>query len=455
MKDKNAKRILIVDDDDNHRLMLKATLSADGYQIFEAADGDEAVRKVEQNFFDLIMLDLKMENMGGIEALKRIKQISPAIPVLIMTAYASIQTAVEALKLGAFDYLLKPLDMDQVRHTLEKTLDYQKLIIENKTLKERLSMEFDFSNIIGNSKRMRELFEVLALAAPSDTTILILGESGTGKELIANAIHQNSPRVDKPFIKVNCAALPENLLESELFGHEKGAFTGAIARRQGRFEQAHDGTLFLDEIGDMSLATQAKILRVLQENEFERVGGNKTIKVDVRIIAATNKDLERAVEEGAFRKDLFYRLSVVPVLLPPLRERKKDIPLLAEHFLKKYAEKNQRLIQGFAPEAVDVLMRYHWPGNVRELENCVERAVILCREQFITPNELPIAFQTLNETDESGKIDVSTGFTLQEVEKELILKTLEQTNGNRTRAAEILGITRQTLLNKLKEYKLQ
>jgi len=455
LKDKNAKRILIVDDDDNHRLMLKATLSADGYQIFEAADGDEAVRKVEQNFFDLIMLDLKMENMGGIEALKRIKQISPAIPVLIMTAYASIQTAVEALKLGAFDYLLKPLDMDQVRHTLEKTLDYQKLIIENKTLKERLSMEFDFSNIIGNSKRMRELFEVLALAAPSDTTILILGESGTGKELIANAIHQNSPRVDKPFIKVNCAALPENLLESELFGHEKGAFTGAIARRQGRFEQAHDGTLFLDEIGDMSLATQAKILRVLQENEFERVGGNKTIKVDVRIIAATNKDLERAVEEGAFRKDLFYRLSVVPVLLPPLRERKKDIPLLAEHFLKKYAEKNQRLIQGFAPEAVDVLMRYHWPGNVRELENCVERAVILCREQFITPNELPIAFQTLNETDESGKIDVSTGFTLQEVEKELILKTLEQTNGNRTRAAEILGITRQTLLNKLKEYKLQ
>jgi len=445
-------KILIVDDDSSHRMMLNATLSDAGYQVFEASDGEEAIDMVEQGFYDLIMLDLKMKNVDGIEALMHIKQISPAIPILIMTAYASVKTAVEALRLGAFDYLVKPLDMDEVRHTLKKTLDYHQLQIENRALKERIAIAFDFSSIIGKSKKMRDLFEVLALAAHSEATILIMSESGTGKELIANAIHQNSPRADKPFIKVNCAALSENLLESELFGHEKGAFTGAVSRRMGRFELAHGGTIFLDEIGDMSPATQAKILRVIQEGEFERLGGEKTLKVDVRIIAATNKDLELEVRSGNFREDLYFRLSVVPVIIPPLRERKEDIAPLAEHFLKKYAEKNQRLIKGFTPRAMDLLMRYSWAGNVRELENCVERAVILCRDQFITPHELPIAIQALAETDGSRKIGVDAGFTLQEVEKELILKTLEQTNGNRTRAAEILGITRQTLQNKLREY---
>jgi len=298
MRNADMIKILIVDDDTSHRLMLKATLSADGYDITEAENGEVALKKIKQEFFDLIMLDLKMPKMGGIEALNHIKEVNPSIPILIMTAYASVQTAVEALKLGAFDYLIKPLDLDEVKLTLIKTLDYHKLKTENKSLKKRLSIEFGFSKIIGNSKKMHELFEVLALAAPSDTTMLILGESGTGKELIANAIHQNSTRVNKPFIKVNCAALSDNLLESELFGHEKGAFTGAHARRLGRFEQAHGGTLFLDEIGDMSPITQTKILRVLQEGEFERVGGEKTIKVDVRIIAATNKNLEEEVKNN-------------------------------------------------------------------------------------------------------------------------------------------------------------
>ncbi len=451
---KSSKTILVVDDDSSHRTMLKATLSADSYQVFEASDGEEAISMVEKGFYDLIMLDLKMKNIDGIETLQQIKKISPAIPILIMTAYASVQTAVEALKLGAFDYLVKPLDMDDVRHTLKKTLDYHQLEIENKALKEQGALEFDFSNIVGESKKMRDLFEVLALAAHSHATILIIGESGTGKELIANAIHKNSPRADKPFIKVNCAALPDNLLESELFGHEKGAFTGAASRRMGRFELANSGTIFLDEIGDMSPATQAKILRVIQEGEFERLGGEKTVKVDVRSIAATNKDLKEQVHLGNFRKDLYFRLSVVPVNIPPLKDRKEDIPLLAEHFVKQYSEKNQRLIKGFSPMAMDLLMRYSWPGNVRELENCVERAVIMCREQFITPEELPIAIQSLVEKDEPKQIGVQPGHTLQEVEKEMILTTLEQTNGNRTKAAEILGITRQTLQNKLKEYKI-
>ncbi len=451
MKNTGIIKILIVDDDTTHRLMLKATLLADRYHVFEAENGEVAVQMVKEEFFDLIMLDLKMPKMGGIEALKHIKKISPGIPILIMTAYASVQTAVEALKQGAFDYLIKPLDMDEVKLTLVKTLDYHKLKAENKSLKKRLSIEFGFSKIIGNSKKMHELFEVLALAAPSDTTILILGESGTGKELIANAIHQNSMRVNKPFIKVNCAALSDNLLESELFGHEKGAFTGAHARRLGRFEQAHGGTLFLDEIGDMSPITQTKILRVLQEGEFERVGGEKTIKVDVRIIAATNKNLEEEVKNNNFRLDLFYRLSVVPVYVPPLHDRKEDIPLLAEYFIQKYAEKNQQHIRKISPQVIDLFMRYSWPGNIRELENVIQRAVILCKEDTLLPEVLPATFKNLTDTQPHGSIDSLVGLSIKEVEKELILRTLEQTNHNITRTAEILGITRRGLQYKLNE----
>lgn len=451
MKNTGMIKILIVDDDTAHRLMLKATLLSDGYHVFEAENGEVAVQIVKEEFFDLIMLDLKMPKMGGIEALKHIKKISPGIPILIMTAYASVQTAVEALKLGAFDYLIKPLDLDEVKLTLIKTLDYHKLKTENRSLKKRLSIEFGFSKIIGNSKKMHELFEVLALAAPSDTTMLILGESGTGKELIANAIHQNSTRVNKPFIKVNCAALSDNLLESELFGHEKGAFTGAYARRLGRFEQAHGGTLFLDEIGDMSPITQTKILRVLQEGEFERVGGEKTIKIDVRIIAATNKNLEEEVKNNNFRLDLFYRLSVVPVYVPSLRDRKEDIPLLAEHFIQKYAEKNQQHIRKISPQVIDLFMRYSWPGNIRELENVIQRAVILCKEDTLIPDVLPTTFKNLTNTQSRDSVDSLVGLSIKEVEKELILRTLEQTNHNITRTAEILGITRRGLQYKLNE----
>jgi two-component system response regulator HydG len=451
MNQQKKKKILVVDDDSGHRLMLKATLEAKDFQIFEASDGDEAINMVEEQFFDLIMLDLKMKKMGGIEALQGIKKINPIIPVFIMTAYASVKTAVKGLKLGAFDYMVKPLDIDEVLLNIDKALNYQQLKIENKVLKERLHLEFDFSSIIGQSKNMKDMFEVLAMAAPSEATILILGESGTGKELIANAIHQNGLREDKVFVKVNCAALAENLLESELFGHEKGAFTGAVSRRLGRFEQANSGTLFLDEIGDMNLATQAKILRVLQEGEFERLGGEKTIRTDVRIIAATNKNLEEEVSEGNFRKDLFFRLSVVPVHVPSLSDRKEDILALAEHFLKKYAEKNNRLLRGFMPAAMDLLMRYDWPGNVRELENAVERAVILSREEFILPESLPLNIKQSAVDQEALATDALVGRSIKDVEKELILKTLEQTGNNITRAAEILGLTRRGLQYKLKE----
>ncbi len=453
--DKEAKKILIVDDDAGHRIMIKVTLLERGYEIFEASDGSEAVAMVEKRFFDLIMLDLKMKNMDGVEALKRIKKISPAIPVLIMTAYASVQTAIEALKLGAIDYLMKPLDIEKVIQTIDKVLNSQTLKIDDKIFKERVDREFDFSSIIGKSKKMRDIFETIALTAPSDATILILGESGSGKELVAEAIHKNSLRKDKPFIKVNCAALAENLLESELFGHEKGAFTGAHSKREGRFEQANNGTLFLDEIGDMSVSTQAKILRALQEGEFERLGGNKTIKVNVRIIAATNKNLEEEVEKGRFRKDLFFRLSVVPIDLPPLRERREDLPLLADYFLKKYAKKNNRLIKGFVPSAIDMLLRYQWPGNVRELENVIERAVIISREDMITPDALPNALKNNADGEVDDAFDNLAGRLIKDVEKELIIKTLEQTNHNITQAAKLLGITRRGLQYKLKELQIK
>lgn len=455
MTSNKKKKVLIVDDDQSHRLMLKINMVEKGYEVFEADDGGRAIELVKKDFFDLIIMDIKMKNVDGISALKQIKDLSPSIPVMIMTAHSSVKTAVEALKLGASEYFVKPLDLDAVCHSVAKAFDYLELQTENKTLKERLKKDFEISSIIGKSKSMRDLFEVIALSAPSDATILILGESGTGKELIANAVHQNSYRGDKPFVKINCAALPENLLESELFGHEKGAFTGAVSKRQGRFELADGGTLFLDEIGDMTLSTQAKILRVLQEGEFERVGGDTTLKVDARIIAATNKDLELEVDEGNFRKDLFFRLSVVPITLPPLRKRKLDIPLLAEHFLKRYAEKNNRLIRGFTPEAIDKLMRYDWPGNIRELENVIERTVIMSKENLITHEAIPISLKSSSDPLEEQAAEVFVGRSIRAVEKELIMKTLEKTGKNITRASELLGISRRTLHNKIKEYEIE
>ncbi|HIJ57599.1 MAG TPA: sigma-54-dependent Fis family transcriptional regulator [Deltaproteobacteria bacterium] len=445
-------KILVADDDLSLRKMLEAVLTDDGYDVKEADDGQHAIEAVEDQFYDLILMDIRMTRMGGIEALKRIKKLSPGIPIIIMTAYASVETAREALKSGAFDYLTKPLDIDELKLIIHRALRHHQLEQENRYLRERLDDRFDFSNIIGNSRAMKNLFETLAQVAPTEATVLITGESGTGKELIANAIHQNSPRCHKPMIKVNCAALPETLLESELFGHEKGAFTGAVSKNRGRFQLAHQSSLFLDEISEMSPATQAKILRALQEKEIEPVGGETTLQIDTRVITATNKKLENEIKEGRFREDLYYRLNVVRIEIPPLRDRHEDIPLLAEFFLKQYVEKNRKLIKGFTPKATDVLMRHNWPGNVRELENLVERAVIMTRGDMITQDDFP-SIMTGKDTPVGIKnLGVSSGSTLKEAEKEIILRTLEETGGNRTHTAKILGISRRTLQLKLKEY---
>jgi len=445
-------KILIVDDDSAHRKMLEAVLSAQGYEIRQAEDGQTAITAVEKRFYDLILMDVRMTRVGGIEALKRIKEISPGIPVIIMTAYASVSTSVEALKSGAYDYLTKPLDIDELKILINKALRHQQLEKENIYLREQLKDRFDFSKIIGQSSAMRKLLETIAIVAPTEATVLITGESGTGKELIANAIHLNSPRREKPLIKVNCAALPEALLESELFGHEKGAFTGALTRRQGRFQLAHKGSTFLDEIAEMAPSTQAKILRVLQEREFEPLGSSNTVRVDTRVITATNKNLKEEIKEGHFREDLFYRINVVTLSVPPLCERREDIPLLADFFLKQYAVKNRRLIKGFTPRAIDLLMRYDWPGNVRELENMVERSVIMVRGDMITPDEFPDTLRALDPEMKKSEIGLTPGRSLKDVEKEMILMTLEETEGNRTHAAKILGISRRTLQLKLKEY---
>ncbi len=451
----NAK-ILVVDDEPSQRKMLQANLSLDGYQVFQAEDGADAIAKVSEEFFDLILMDNRMSHVDGIEALKEIKKISPGIPVIIITAYASVETAVEALQAGAHDYLTKPLDIDELRIKVQQSLEFWRLKEENKLHRRRIENLFDTSQIVGRSEKMKQVLETVAMVAPTEATVLILGESGTGKELIANALHQGSNRADKRFIKINCAALPETLLESELFGHEKGAFTGAVGRRPGRFELADGGTIFLDEIGEMTHATQAKLLRVLQEREFEPLGSTKTVKVDIRIVTATNRILNEEVKKGHFREDLFYRLNVVPVYLPPLRERKEDIQLLIEHFLKIYNEKNGRSLQGFHPRAMDALMRYAWPGNIRELENVVERSVILTRDDYASFSELPEAIRGATDDGLSKEVraGIRPGMTIREMEKELIIITLEDNDGNRTRSSRILGITRRTLQLKLKEYEI-
>ena len=447
-------KILVVDDEESHRIMLRAVLSADGYAVAEASDGTEAVTAVGKEVFDLILMDIRMTNMDGIEALTEIRKISPLVPVLIMTAYASVKTAVEALKAGAFDYLTKPLDIEELKILIEKALEHYHLRAENLVLKERLRDRFDFSRIIGRGQKMKNLLETLAMVAPSDATVLLMGESGTGKEVVANAIHHNSPRAGQPFIKVSCAALPETLLESELFGHEKGAFTGAVSRREGRFQLAHRGTIFLDEVGEMSLPVQTKLLRVLQEKEFEPLGGVRTVKVDIRLITATSRELDKEVTAGRFREDLYYRLNVVPVTLPPLRERKEDIPPLTDHFLAIYREKNGKRLKGISGKALDLLVRYDWPGNIRELENCIERAVIMAREEFIVPADFPPQIRMLSPDQGKDDFTIPSGISLDEMERALIVKTLAETGGNRTKTSEILGINRRTLQNKLKQYAL-
>ena len=446
--------VLVVDDDQAHRTMLRTLVSGWGYEISEADDGDTAIRMVHGKPYDLILMDIRMIKVSGLEALSQIKSYNPAIPVIIMTAYSSVETAVEGLKKGAYDYLTKPLDFDELRLAMERAMDHSHLKEENRLLRETLGARFDQRNIIGRSSAMAKLMETVAQVAPTEATVLITGESGTGKELISGAIHFNSPRKTGPFVKINCAALTETLLESELFGHEKGAFTGAHRRKEGRFLLADGGSLFLDEVSEMSLAMQVKLLRVLQEREITRVGGEEVIKADVRVITATNKDLVHEIEESRFREDLYYRLNVVTLKVPPLREREEDISLLAQHFLEVFAEKNHKRIKGLTPQAMDRLLKYEWPGNVRELMNAIERAVVLSRSEYLDEEDLPTVVKgdgprgqdILSESGVPG--DLSLG----EIEKVTILKTLEASGGNKSEAARRLGITRKTLHKKLKKY---
>lgn len=455
-----ANRLLIVDDDPGHLATLKTISRSWGYEAATATDGSEAVERVRSEPVDLVLMDVRMTHMSGIEALAQIKAYNPAIPVIIMTAYSSVESAVSALKAGAYDYLIKPLDFEELKLAIERACEHAGLKDENRRLKERLRLDGAATHIIGKSPPVKDLMEMLGMVAPSDATVLITGESGTGKELIARSLHFNSPRKEYPLVVVNCAAIAESLLESELFGHEKGAFTGADRRREGRFKQADQGTIFLDEIGETSMAMQAKLLRVLQEREICRVGGEEVLAVDVRVVAATNRDLERDVAEGRFREDLFYRLNVITLKVPPLRERREDVPLLASHFLNKFAEKNRKTAKGFAPVAMDMLVNYDWPGNVRELENAVERAVVLMTAEHVTEKQLPLniaqqyaearpslpGFEVAPQTDGTR--------SLGDIEKEAIIATLEATDGNKSETARRLGITRKTLHNKLKSYGL-
>jgi two-component system response regulator HydG len=399
-------------------------------------------------------MDVRMLKVSGLEALDEIKAFNPAIPVIIMTAYSSLETAVEAIKKGAYDYLTKPLDFDKLKLTIKRAMEHIRLKEENRILKESLGKHFDRQNIIGQSPAMIKLLETVAQVAGSEATVLVNGESGTGKELIAGAIHFNSLRKDGPFVKINCAAITETLLESELFGHEKGAFTGAYKRKDGRFVQAHKGSLFLDEVSEMTLAMQVKLLRVLQEKEITRVGGDGVVKVDVRVIGATNRNLINMIKEGSFREDLFYRLNVISLDIPPLRKRRDDIVLLAQHFLQDFAVKNQKQIKGFTPKAIDRLIRYDWPGNVRELMNAVERAVVLNRTEHIDDEDLAIIQTPLGQTTESTPVldDINYDMTLEDMERTAVIKTLKASDGNKSEAARRLGITRKTLHKKLKKY---
>jgi two-component system response regulator HydG len=433
--------------------MLRTLLGGWGYAVQEADDGSRAIEKVHEQSYDLILMDVRMVEVSGLEALSEIKSFNPAIPIIIMTAYSSVETAVAALKKGAYDYLSKPLDFDELQLAIDRAMDHTRLKEENRALKEKLGVGFNTGDIIGNSRVMMELLETVALVAPTEATVLITGESGTGKQLIASAIHLNSSRLGKPFIQLNCAAITETLLESELFGHERGAFTGADRRKEGRFRLANRGSIFLDEIGEMSVAMQAKLLRVLQEKEIQRVGGEEVLRVDVRVMAATNKDLKAEIESGRFREDLYYRLNVVTLAVPALRERREDIPLLAQHFLETFAENNRKPIKGFTPQAMDRLVRYNWPGNVRELMNAIERGVILCRGDYICETDFPFSVSYVTTPEqESTKEELLADLPLEEVEKVTILKTLESAGGNKSETARRLGITRRTLHKKLKKY---
>jgi two-component system, NtrC family, response regulator HydG len=447
-KKERQTTILVVDDEQVHRYMLCSMLKEWGWRCVEADDGETAVAAVEKHTYDAVLMDVRMARMDGREAFTRIHAVKPALPVIIMTAYSSVDAAVEAIRHGAHDYLTKPLDFDRLRLALERAVDRHQVVERQQ---QRAEEETPLHTaIIGASPPMLELLEMIRYVAPTEATVLIAGESGTGKELVAEALHHNSLRREGPFVKVNCAALAESLLESELFGHEKGAFTGADRRREGKFVQADGGTLFLDEIGETTQAMQVKLLRVLQEQELQRVGGEETISVDVRIIAATNRNLEEEVRRGAFREDLYYRLNVVMLSVPPLRQRDEDIPLLVRHFAAIFAQKNRRRLDGITPECMALLRRYSWPGNVRELENAIERGIILMRGEQLTEKSLPLTVQKIAEDQEA--MPGTRPSSLSDIEKEMIFQTLDETGGNKSEAARRLGITRKTLQNKLHKY---
>lgn len=447
-------RILIAEDEKAQRDLLEGFLKKEGFSVEAASNGRQAIEKIEGDFFDMAFLDYKMPELDGLQTLREIRKRFPDLPVVMMTAYGTVETAVASMKEGALDYLTKPIDLDELLLIIRKVLERSTLIKENRELRARLQERYTFQNIIYGSPEMEEVMGMVARVAPSQSTVLILGESGTGKELIANAIHYASARSEKPFVKVSCSAIPETLLESELFGHEKGAFTGAIQKRVGRFEEADGGTLFLDEIGDLSASTQVKLLRILQEREFQRLGSNLNLKTDVRVITATHRDLEEAMKRGLFRKDLYYRLNVISILLPPLRERKEDIPLLIDHFLKKYSEINQKKIHDLSKEARTLLTRHAYPGNVRELENLIERAVVLCRGEIITTQDLPFHLQE-GPSEKQGDIARKAKTlpdSLEEIERDLIVKALHQHQGVQTRAAESLGVSERVLRYKIRKY---
>lgn len=447
-----SRSILVIDDEDVIRDLLRETFQRKGYTVETAPDGKTALKLIESNDYDLIVSDIRLPDISGMTILEESMKRNPDLGIIMITAYGSIKNAVKAMKQGAFDYITKPFNLDEMELVVEKYFEYQNLVTENEYLRSELDRKFRFENIIGKCDSMQHVFDSIRMVAKSRATVLIQGPSGTGKELVARAIHYNSDRRHAPFITTNCAALPEGLVESELFGHEKGAFTGAIKTNKGRFELAHTGTILLDEVSEISLGLQAKLLRVIQEREIERVGGAKPIPVDVRIIATTNRDLKKEVEEKRFREDLFYRLNVVPIYMPAISERREDIPLLIQHFMKLYSKENGRNIKGISEQAIRMLSQREWKGNVREIENCVERAVVM---SGLDIEELEAEHFMPHDQISSGEtVPVVSGEqTLREVEKNLILKTLKENGGNRTKTAEILGISVRTLRNKLNEYR--
>jgi len=446
------ERILVVDDEEQMRDLLAKVLERKGYEVSVCGDGAEALTLLEREPADLVITDVRMPGLNGMEALRAVKELNPEIVVLIMTAFGSIDQAVQAVKEGAYDYINKPFKIDEILLTIQKALEERHLRHEVSTLRQELRTRYHFENLIGKSRAMQEVFGLIEQVAGSRSTVMVYGKSGTGKELVAKAIHYNSPRSAKAFVAVNCAAIPAELLESELFGHEKGAFTGAIATKVGKFELATGGTLFLDEIGHMRLDLQAKILRALQEREIERVGGTRTIKIDVRVLAATNRDLKKAIEDGTFREDLYYRLNVVPITLPDLKDRQEDIPLLANHFVQKFAPESNPAMREIAKEAMAILMSHTWPGNVRELENVIERAVTLGRGPAVEPRDLPphLAGGT-NPLERALAKEAS----LEDLEKDYIAMILRRTKGHQIRAASILGIDRRTLYRKIRRFGLK